>query len=115
MEITSKLMPKWMEIEHRIDDSNANKDLFKSIEYNNPLKQKSKKMMAFVDKDINPSKLKPIEFNPTRSVFNIYDFRHNVLTKKEANYYGSKVSQLPRKFFDWDDGKKFNPRYKNDI
>ena len=115
MDVTSKLMPKWMEIKYKKDSNNINNDLFKSIEYNNPVKQKPKKMMAFVDKDINPKKLKPIDYNPNRSVFNLNDFRHNLLFKNETNFYGSKVSQLPRTFFNWDDGKKFNPKYKKDI
>ena len=115
MDITSKLMPKWMEIKHKKDHNFTNSDKFKPVEYNYPVKQKPKKMMAFVDKDLNPKRLLPLECNTNRSVFNLNDFRHNVITKKDANYYGSKVSQLPKKFFDWDDGKKFNPKYKKDI
>ena len=114
MDVTSKLMPKWMEIKYK-GDKNKNEDNLKSVEYNNPLKQKPKRMMSFVDKDINPKRLKPIEYNPCRSVFTLQDFRHNVTTKNETNYFNSKVSQLPKKFFDWDDGKKFNPKYKKDI
>ena len=114
MDITSKLMPKWMEIKHKKDKNFINSDKFKSIEYNYPVKQKPKKIMAFVDKELNPKRLKPIEYNTYRSVFNLNDFRHNVITKNDANYYGSKVSQLPRKFFDWDDGKKFIPKFKKD-
>ena len=112
MEVTSKLMPKWMEIESKTD---KNSDKFKSVEFNGALKQKSSKMMALVDKDLNPKKTNKIEYNPNRSVFNFQDFRHNVATKNEAKYYGAQVSQLPRKFFDWDDGKKFNPKFKKDI
>ena len=115
MDVTSKLMPKWMEIKYKKDKNNINNDTFKSVEYNDPLKQKPKRIMAFVDKDINPIKLKPLDYNPYRSVFNFNDFRHNLLTKNEANLFNSKVSQLPRKFFDWDDKKNFNPKYKNDI
>ena len=114
-DITSKLMPKWMEIKYKKDKNNIDDDKFISVEYNYPVKQKPKRMMAFVDKDINPTRLKPIEYNPSRSVFNIHDFRHNVLTKNETKYYGGQVSQLPRKFFDWNDGKKFIPKYKKDI
>ena len=114
MDVTSKLMPNWMQTKYK-EDKNKKADDFISVEYNNPLKQKPKRMLAFVDKDINPKRLRPIEYNPSRSVFNFHDFRHNVTTKKDADYYGSQVSQEPRKFFDWDDGKKFNPKYKNDI
>ena len=115
MDVTSQLMPKWMEIKYKKDKNNFINEQLKSIEYNNPLKQKPKKIMAFIDKDINSKNLKPIDYNPYRSVFNLNDFRHNLITKKQANYYASKVSQKPRKFFDWDDGKKFNPKFKNDI
>ena len=112
-DVTSKLMPKWMEIKNK--DIKIDKDKFKLMEYNNPLRQKANKMMVYVDKDINPKKLKPIDYNPNRSVFNLNDFRHNLLFKNETNFYSSKVSQLPRTFFNWDDGKKFNPKYKKDI
>ena len=115
MDVTSKLMPNWMEIKYKKDNNIIGSDKFKSVEYNYPLKQKPKRIMAFVDKDLNPKNYKPIEYNPSRSVFNIDDFRHNVFTRYDANFYGSKVSQLPRKFFDWNDGKKFNHKYKKDI
>ena len=72
--------------------------------------------MVLVDKDLNPSKIKnEIQYNPKRSIFSYGDFRNNVLTKEQMEFYNSKVSQTPKKFFDWDDGKKFNPKYKNDI
>ena len=112
MEVTSKLMPKWMEIKHKGEKS---ADIFKSVEYRNPLKQNQKSFMAFVDKDLNDRKLNQIKYNPNKSVFNFGDFRHDVMTHDESIKYGSLVSQLPRKFFDWDDGKKFNPKYKKDI
>ena len=112
-DVTSKLMPKWMEIKNK--DIKIDKDKFKLMEYNNPLRQKANKMMVYVDKDINPKKLKPLKLNKNKSVFNFGDFRHDVMTKKEAQLYGSQVSQSPKKFFDWDDGKKFNPKYKKDI
>lgn len=100
-----------MEIEHK---GNKGKEVFRSVEYYNPLKQKPKKMMAFVDKDLNPKKKKE-DYNPERSIFCYNDFRNNVNTKKQAEIEDRKVSQLPKKFFDWDDGKKFNPKYKKDI
>ena len=115
MEATSQLMPNWMEIKYKKEKNDINNDKFKSIEYNYPLKQKPKKMIILVDKDNNAKKFGQNEYNPNRSVFNLNDFRHNLITKKEANYYGSQVSQLSRKFFEWDDGKKFNPKYKKDI
>ena len=112
MEVTSKLMPRWMEIK---TDIPKRPDLFKSIEYNYPVKQRAKKMMAFVDKDLNLNKIKTLDYNPARSIFNLNDFRNNVSTSYEAKIYGEKVSQKPRRFFEWDDGKKFNPKYKKDI
>ena len=111
MEVTSKIMPKWMEIVHK----NVKKsEDFQPAEYF-PIKQKAKKLIVFVDKELNPSKIKSVDYNPARSVFNYGDFRNNVLTKKDKDFYDSKVSQKPRKFFDWDDGKRYNPKYLKDV
>ena len=112
MDVTSKLMPRWMEIKTL---KQKPIDLFKSIEYNNPVKQKTKRTMAFVDKELNLNRLKTVEYNPSRSVFSYQDFRNNVITSKDAKNYGEKVSQKPKRFFEWDDGKKFNPKFKKDI
>ena len=111
-DVTNKLMPRWMEIN---TDKAKTPDIFKSIEYNYPLKQRTKRMMAFVDKDLNMNNLKTCDYNPSRSVFSYQDFRNNVNTNKEAEFYGSKVSQKPKRFFEWDDGKKFNTKYKKDL
>ena len=67
-----------------------------------------------VDKELNPSKVKPPDYNPMKSVFSYCDFRNNVLTKEQHEYFDSKVSQLPKQFLNWDDGTKFNPRYRRD-
>ena len=48
MDVTSKLMPRWMEIK---TEKSKPIDLFKSIEYNNPVKQKAKRQMAFLIKN----------------------------------------------------------------
>ena len=48
-------------------------------------------------------------------IFTYGDFRNNVTTRPEHLYYDSKVSQVPKKFFDWDDGTRFNPKYKKDV
>ena len=112
MEVTSKLMPRWMEIK---TENSKPIDLFKSVEYNNPLKQKAKKQMAFVDKELNINKGKTFEYNPSRSIFSYQDFRNDVNTSKEAKYYGEKVSQKPKEFFGWDDGKVYNPKFKKDV
>ena len=111
MEVTSKIMPKWMEIDHKNIKQNEN---FQKAEYI-PIKQKAKKLIVFVDKDLNPSRLKSVDYYPNRSVFNYQDFRNNVLTKKEKDLYDGQVSQKPRKFFDWDDGKRYNCKYKKDM
>ena len=111
MEVTSKIMPKWMEIKHKNEKIIEN---LKSIEYY-PIRQKCKKLMVFVDKELNPPKNKPLDFDPNKSIFSYIDFRNNVVTKEEHEYYDKKVSQLPKKFFDWDDGTVFNPKYKRDV
>ena len=111
MEVTSKIMPKWMEIAHKNDKKS---EIFQSAEYF-PIKQKAKKLIVFVDKELNPSKIKSVDYNPARSVFSYGDFRNNVLTKKDKDFYDAKVSQKPRKFFDWDDGKRYNPKYLKDV
>ena len=64
-----------------------------------------------VDKDINEKS----NTNPEKSIFSFMDFRNNIFTKKEAEYYGSVIQQVSKKFFDWDDGKIYNPKYKNDV
>ena len=35
---------------------------------------------------------------PKKSVFSIGDFRHNVVTAEEAEYYSKEVSSKPKKF-----------------
>ena len=111
VEETSQIMPKWMQIKHK---KSKKEDSFKSTKYY-PIKQKTKKMMIFVDKDINPPKNRKLNYNKNRSIFSYGDFRHNVITEKQHKYYDSKVSQEPKKFFDWDDKKRFNPKSKKDI
>ena len=106
---TSKIMPKWMELTHT--KCGKNPENLKSVEYY-PIKQKCKKQMLWVDKNLNVDRNK---YNPQRSIFSYMDFRHNVVTKEQAEYYGSLVSQSPKKFFDWDDGKRFNPKFKKDV
>lgn len=106
-----KLLPKWMNIIQ--NKSNENNERFKSVEFF-PLGKKDKKMMILVDKNIN-LKTKLNRYNPNRSIFSFQDFRHGVMTEKDKIYYDSLVSQEPKKFFDWDDGKEFNPKYKKDI
>lgn len=111
-EQTSRIMPKWMEI--RNSQSTRLPENLKSVEYY-PEKQKAKKMMVWVDKDLNEKKKSKPVIDESRSIFAIGDFRHNLLTKEQARFYDTKVSQKPKKFFDWDDGKRFAPKYKHDI
>ena len=106
MEETSSIMPKWMESQYK----GKLPENMKRVEYY-PIKQKAKGMMIWVDKDINEKS----NTNPEKSIFSFMDFRNNVVTKKEAEYYGSLVPQVPKKFFDWDDGKRYNPKYKKDV
>ena len=109
-ETTSKIMPEWMESKYK---DNKKEDDFKLIDYY-PTKQKAKQLLIYVDKELNPSKVKPPDYNPMKSVFSYCDFRNNVLTKQQHEYFDSKVSQLPKQFLHWDDGTKFNPKYKRD-
>ncbi len=106
MDETSSIMPKWMESQFK----GKLPENMKRVEYY-PIKQKAKGMMVWVDKDINEKS----NTNPEKSIFSFMDFRNNVVTKKEAEYYGSLVPQVPKKFFDWDDGKRYNPKYKKDV
>lgn len=113
-EDASRTMPKWMELKSypnlRLTEN------LKSVSYH-PEKSKAKKMMIWVDKDLNQHKpiLTEVPYDPSKSIFSLGDFRQNVITKEETKYFNSRVSQKPKKFFDWDDGKRFNPKYKNDI
>ena len=107
---TSKIMPKWMEIKFKNTKKEEN---LKSIEYY-PIRQKCKKQMVFVDKELNPNKIKALDFNKNKSIFSYGDFRNNVITKEQHIYYDSKVSQSPKLFFNWDDKTKFNPKLKRD-
>ena len=89
-DVTSELMPKWMEIKYQNIKKNK-KDVFKSMDYIKPLRQKVKVMRILMDKNNGDNNMK--------SIFSIGDFRHNVMTKNDAKYYGNKVSQKPKNFF----------------
>ena len=78
-------------------------DIFKLVAYNYPIKQKPKQLLSYVDRDLNPPTYKKIKFNKTKSVFSYGDFRCDVLTKKQHEYFDSKVSPLPKLFLNWDD------------
>ena len=68
--------------------------------------------MVLVDKNTNNPK--DTLNNPNKSIYSIGDFRHNLVLKEDADKYSSTVSQLPKSFLAWDDGKKFNQKYKKD-
>ena len=70
---TSKIMPKWMEIKFKNTKKEEN---LKSIEYY-PIRQKCKKQMVFVDKELNPKKIKALDFNKNKSIFSYGDFRRS--------------------------------------
>ena len=97
MEETSKIMPKWMEIKHK--NCKKEEENLKSIEYY-PITQKYKRLMVFVDKDINPPKNKILDYDKNKSIFNYGDFRNNVITNKEHEFYNKKVRQVQKIFFD---------------
>ena len=56
-----------MESKHK---DNKKEDDFKLTEYY-PTKQKAKQLLIYVDKELNPSKIKPPDYNPMKSVFSI--------------------------------------------
>lgn len=68
--------------------------------------------MVLVDKNTNNPK--DTLNNPNKSVYSIGDYRHNLVLKEDADKYSSTVTQLPKSFLAWDDGKKFNPKLKKD-
>jgi len=68
--------------------------------------------VVLVDKNTNNPK--DTLNNPNKSIYSIGDFRHNLVLKEDADKYSSTVSQLPKSFLAWDDGKKFNQKYKKD-
>lgn len=82
-------MPKWMQPEHT---------------------EKLNKKIGFGKNNKNPFLEKPL-----KSVFSIMDYRHNLRTSEEAFSHQSKVPQEPKKFFDFDDGKRFVPGKNNDV
>ena len=84
-------------------------DKFKSVIFC-PLLKKNRKMVLLVDKNLNPKLTKN-----NRSIFNLGDFRHNVIFDEERKIFDNLVNKNPKKFFDWDDGTRFNPKYKKDV
>jgi len=64
--------------------------------------------------DKNTNNPKDTLNNPNKSIYSLGDFRHELVMKDETEFYSSQVSQLPKQLLAWDDGKKFNPKFKKD-
>lgn len=64
--------------------------------------------------DKNANNYKEVINNPNKSIFSLGDFRHNLTMKDDTDFYSGLVSQKPKQFLAWDDGKKFDPKYKKD-
>ena len=45
-----------------------------------------------------------------KSIFSIGDFRHNVSFKDDMIKYQEGISEKPKRFFDWDDVKRYDPK-----
>ena len=65
-----------------------------------------------VDKNINNRQ--DTLNNPNKSIYSLGDFRHNLVLKEDADKFSSTVRHEPKSFLAWDDGKKFNQKYKKD-
>jgi hypothetical protein len=52
--------------------------------------------------------------NPNKSIFNIGDYRHNLVLKEDADIYSNNINKKPKQFLAWDDGKIFNQKFKKD-
>ena len=90
---TSKIMPKWMEMKFKNVKREEN---LKSVEYY-PIRQKCKKQMVFVDKDLNPKKNKVLDYDKNKSVFSFGDFRNNVRKNQVLNCRKIKQRQEKKK------------------
>ena len=69
----------------KIRPENKAEDLFKPVGFW-PVGTKSKKSTILVDKSLNIKK-KTDGYDPSRSIFNIHDFKHDVMTKKDHEFY----------------------------
>ena len=67
-------------------------DKFKSVIFC-PLLKKNRKMVLLVDKNLNPKLTKN-----NRSIFNLGDFRHNVIFDGERKIFDNLVNKNPKKF-----------------
>lgn len=125
MDETSKIMPNWMQIKVKKDMDLYG--MFKSVEYNSIrhvgnificffsyflFSKQGKNTVVLVDKNTNNPK--DTLNNPNKSIYNIGDYRHNLVMKEDADKYSSSINQKPKQFLAWDDGKRFNERLKKD-
>jgi hypothetical protein len=107
------IMPNWMNLKY-YKNHTKDEDIFKKVQYF-PSKMRNKKMMLLIDKNLVPKITNKSVLLKQKSIFNLSDFRHNVRSEEERKYNDNLVSQKPKKFFDWDDGKVFDPKIKKDI
>lgn len=98
---TSKVIPSWMRSKFT---QKMSQDFMKSVSYKSVRDGKS--TAIFVDKD-------NLE-NKNKSIFSFGDFRHNVMTKSQSELFEKGISMKPKRFFDWDDGRKFDPKKSKD-
>ena len=105
----SRTMPQWMVLNSKYKQSNCNrKDIFKGVDHisiRNGIASRE-----LVDK----SNLKSNDWKCNRSIFSIGDYRHNVRSVNEVSKYQEGLNKEPKRFFDWDDGKQYDPKKTRD-
>ena len=63
---------------------------------------------------VDKSNLKSNDWKCNRSIFSIGDYRHNVRSVNEVSKYQEGLNKEPKRFFDWDDGKQYDPKKTRD-
>lgn len=94
----SKILPEWMQPKYH---QQISPDFLTHKSYTSI--RNGLTTLQLVDKD-NGSKIN------NKSIFSIGDFRHNVSFKDDMIKYQEGISEKPKRFFDWDDGKRYNPK-----
>lgn len=97
-----KILPEWMKSKY---SSPLTKDMMMGANYKNTFTGHTSRIL--VDK----SNKTP---NNNKSIFSFMDYRHNVLFENEYKQYQRNISNEPKKFFDWDDNKIYDPKKKRD-
>jgi hypothetical protein len=100
---TSLILPKWMIGKY---PKALSPDNFKGVTYTSIRNGKTSRQL------IDKNNLKKNDWFHNRSIFAIGDFRHNVLSEKDVNDYQKDLSLQPKRFFEWDDGKVYDPKKK---